>query len=171
MRFTSLTNEEKTATGGFTHRLDFSFRDIPPGIAVATLFTFSTPPLPRFNVGDIITDSICHLTVPFQNTADAAFNSDTFSVGLVTGGVAALQAAVEVNKNGAFVPDTIPGVGTPVVPFKNVTALNQMTLTLNSMAAKSISNLNAGQLFVLFAVLSPYGQSISKAVPFGSGYT
>jgi len=170
MRFTSLTNEEKASTGGFTHRLDFTTADIPAGIAVNTANTFSAAPLPKLNVNDIIKECLVHLTTPFENTADAAFNSDTFSVGLVTGGVAALVAATEINNNGAFVTDTIPGVATPVVPVKNLTANNQVTITLNSMAAKSISNLNNGRLYILFSIQRASDQSVVKAPPYGSGY-
>jgi hypothetical protein len=170
MRFTPLTIEERAATGGFTHRLDFSYRDIPAGVTVAAAQTFNTAPLPKLNIGDIVIECLLHLTTPFQNTADAAFNSDTFSVGLVTGGVAALVAATELNANGSFVTDTIPGVATPVVPIKNLTANNQLTLTMNSMAAKTISSLNRGTLFCLFQIQSASGQSVTKAAPFGSGY-
>jgi len=170
MRFTSLTNEEKAATGGFTHRLDFSFRDIPAGVALNTAQTFIALPLPRLGLGDIIKECLMHLTTTFANTADAAFNTSTVSLGLVTGGVAALIAATETNQNGAFVTDTIPGVGTPVVPVKNLTVNNQVTLTINAMAAKTVSSLNKGQLYILIALQRAADQSTVVAAPFGSGY-
>jgi hypothetical protein len=176
MRVVSLTNDEKAATGGFTHRIDFSFRDIPAGVALNTAQTFTTlpnpqlTPLPKLALGDIVKECHMHLVTPFANTADAAFNTSTVSLGLVTGGVAALIAATETNLNGANVLDTIPGVGTPVVPFKNATANNGMTLTINAMAAKTVSSLNQGQLYILIALQRGSDQSTVKAPPWGTGY-
>lgn len=171
MRFSHLTENEISFSGGFTHRLDFSYRDITAGIATNTILTLNVAPLPKIQNTDIIKQCLCHLTVPFENTADSALNNTTISLGLVTGGVAALIAAFQANVNGTEVIDTIPGVATPAVPIVNTTANNQVTLTFNSMAAKTVSNLNKGQAYILIEVQRGAGQSVTKATPFGDGYT
>ena len=170
MRVSHLVDGEISATGGFALRIDLSVADIPAGVAVNTPVTFSAAPLPRFRTNALIKQCLVHLTVPFQDTADAAFNTDTISVGLVTGGVAALVAAFEANINGTEVIDTIPGVATPAVPVKNLTDNNQLTITINSMAAKTLSSLKLGKLYILIQYQDPSDQSATKAVPFGGGY-
>lgn len=171
-RVSSLTNEEKAATG-FTHRVDFSYLDIPAGIPVNTpqVFAGAGSPagwvgLPSFKASDIVRRVELHLTVPLQNTADAAFNTTTLSLG--DAGLATRYiSASETNLNGTEVIDVIPGAATNFIN----TAAAQLQLTLNSMAAKTLSSLNKGQFYILFDLVRAADQSISKAAPFGSGYT
>lgn len=171
MKFAPIVNEEKTSSGGMTHRLDFSYQDIPAGVALAAVNTFNALPLPKLQLNDVISKSLLVFTELFQNTADNAFNTTTISVGLVTGGVAALVAAAESNANGTSVAVTTPGVATPAVPIKNATAGNQVTLTINSQTGKSISNLNRGKGYVLFSIDRPLDQARVKSSPFGPGTT
>ena len=84
------------------------------------------------------------LVTPFDNTADAAFNSHTVNVG--DGGSATRFAnAVEANKNGTTVYLS-HGTGTAQV----YTAADSIIVTLNSMAAKALSSLNKGLLRLYF---------------------
>jgi len=171
-RVSSLTNEEKAATG-FTHRIDFSYQDIPPGIANNTsqVFAAAGSPAgwvgcPAFKASDILRRVELHLTTPFENTADANFNATTLSLGDASSATRFISAS-ETNKNGTEVIDVMPGAS---ANFIN-TAAAQLQITLNSMAAKSISNLNKGQLYILLDVQRAADQSTVKAAPFGSGYT
>ena len=84
-----------------------------------------------------------YLRRAFENTADAAFNSDTISVG-DDAGVATHLAAQEANINGT---EIIYATGNTVVLY---TAASNLKVTVNSMAAKSLSNLNRGELLLLF---------------------
>ena len=149
---------------GFTHRLDFSYQDIPAAIANNTSTTWSTGYLPAIRAGDIIRRVQFHLTVPFQNTADAAFNSDTLSFGDVTTATRYINAS-ETNLNGTEVLNVFPGAVENVI----YTAAGQLILTLNSMAAKSISNLNKGQGYILVYIDHTTDPAKEKAPPFFCG--
>jgi hypothetical protein len=166
MKFSPLTEEERAATQ-FTHRLDFSYQDIPAGIANNTAATWSTGYLPIIRAGDVIKAVQLHLTTPFQNTADAAFNSDTLSFGDTTTATRFINAS-EANVNGTEVLNVIPGAATNAI----YTAAGQLILTLNSMAAKSLSNLNRGQFYLLINIDHTTDPAKEKAPPFlGAGLT
>lgn len=165
MKFSCLTIEERAATGGFTHRLDFSYADIPAGIANNTSKVWAAGFLPAVAASDIIKRVELHLTTKFQNTADAAFNSDTISIGDATTATRFVNAS-EANANGTAVNDVFPGAVENVI----YTAAGQLQLTLNSMAAKSISNLNAGKAYCLFAIDRAADPARMAAPPFGPGY-
>lgn len=172
MRFSPLTRGEIAGTG-FTHRLDFSYADIPAGIANNTAQVFSSsgnpagwvPGLPGVKASDVVEKCELHITEKFQNTSDAALNTTTVSFG---NGSSATRyfSAVETNANGSAVVDTIPGSNTNDV----YTAAGQLQLTVNSMAAKSISNLNKGKLYILIAIRR-FAGVYEKTTPFGDGYS
>jgi hypothetical protein len=164
MKFAPCVDEERST--GWTHRLDFSYQDIPAGIANNTSKVWAAGFLPAVAASDIIKRVEYHLTTPFQNTADAAFNSDTVSLGDATTATRFINAS-EANLNGTEVLDVFPGAVENVI----YTAAGQLQLTLNSMAAKSISNLNRGQAYILFHIDRAAGDARSKATPFGDGLT
>jgi len=142
-KFSPLTEEERAASG-FTHRLDFSYQDIPAGIANNTSATWSAGYLPAIRAGDVLRECQLHLTTPFENTADAAFNTSTLSFGTVTTATRYINAS-EANVNGTEVLNVVPGANANDI----YTATGQLQITLNSMAAKSLSNLNKGQFYLL----------------------
>lgn len=167
MKFSPLTIEELASTAGFTHRLDFSYRDIPAGIANNTSQVWGAGFLPALAISDVVVKTELHLTQKFANTADAAFNSDTISFGDVTTATRFINAS-EANTNGSAVLDVIPGANQNVI----YTAAGQLQLTLNSMAAKSLSNLNAGKAYILLSINRAAANVREKAVPFiGGGFT
>ena len=166
MKFSPLTEEERAATQ-FTHRLDFSYQDIPAGIANNTSATWSAGYLPAIRAGDVIKAVQLHLTTPFVvNPNDAAFTTTTLSFGDVTTATRYINAS-EANLNGTEVLNVIPGAATNVI----YTAAGQLILTLNSMAAKSLSALNVGQFSVLLNIDHTTDPAREKAPPFGTGTT
>jgi hypothetical protein len=171
MRFTPLTYEERAAAN-FTHRFDFSFADIPAGIAANTsqVFGAANSPagwkgLPAFKASDVSVRQELHVTEKFQNTADTALNTTTVSFG-DAGSATRFFSAVETNQNGAAVVDTTPGAS----PSQVYTAPSQLQFTVNSLAGKSISNLNRGKLFILLQ-LQRFSGPTEKQPPYGTGYT
>lgn len=167
MKFSPLTIDELASTAGFTHRLDFSYRDIPAGIANNTSQVWGAGFLPAVVASDIVVKTELHLTIPFQNTADAAFNTSTLSLGDATTATRYINAS-EVNLNGTEVIDVIPGANQNVI----YTAAGQLQLTLNSMAAKSLSNLNAGKGYILMSINRAASPQREKSIPFvGAGLT
>lgn len=171
-RVSSLSNEEKAAYG-FTHRIDFSYLDIPAGIAnnTAQVFAAAGSPsgwigLPATKASDIVRRVELHLTTPFENTADAAFNATAISLG-DAGSATRFINASEGNINGTEVIDVLPGASANYI----YTAAGQLQITIGSMAAKSISNLNKGKFYILLDIERAADQSAEKAAPFGTGYT
>jgi hypothetical protein len=94
--------------------------------------------------GDINVKVALRVKTPFENTADAAFNTTTVSVGDVAA-VNTYLTAAETNKNGTVVPTRV-STNTAVV----YTAADKVAVTFNAMAAKSLSSINKGELHVFF---------------------
>jgi hypothetical protein len=166
MKFSPLTDEEIAASGGFTHRLDFSYRDIPTGIANNTAKTWGAGYLPAVAASDFVAKTELHLTTPFAVTSDAAFNSSTISFGDVTTATRYVNAS-EANLNGTEVLDVVPGAATNAI----YTAAGQLQLTLNAMANKTVSSLNAGQAYILVEIHRAAHRAREAATPFGAGTT
>jgi hypothetical protein len=142
MKFSPLILEEQ-GKQGFTHRLDFSFRDIPAGIAVNTAWVKDVAVIPN---GSIVYNAFLLLVTPFQDLSDAAFNTSTLSVGDAASATRYLNA-VETNLNGTEVLNSF----TSAVNFI-YTAAGVLRLTLNAMAAKTVSDLDKGQAIVLLTI-------------------
>jgi len=166
MKFAPLTIEEQASTGGFTHRLDFNYRDIPAGIANNTSKVWAAGYLPALVASDIMIKTELHLTTAFSDASDAAFNSSTLSLGDATTATRFINAS-EANVNGTEVLNVIPGANQNVI----YTAAGQLQLTLNSMTGKSISDLDAGQGYILLSINRAADKAREQATPFGSGNT
>lgn len=166
MKFSPLTNEEKTASGGFTHRLDFSYRDIPAGIANNTAKTWGAGYLPALRASDFVAKTELHLTTAFEDASDSAFNSSTISFGDTTTATRFVNAS-EANKNGTEVLNVVPGAVTNAI----YTAAGQLQLTLNAMANKTVSDLDVGQAYILVEIHEAGQKPQEQATPFGTGNT
>jgi hypothetical protein len=162
MKFSPLTEEERAATQ-FTHRLDFSYRDITASIANNTAKTWGAGYLPAVSGSDIVRSSELHLTVPFQDVSDSAFNSTTLSFGDTTTATRFINAS-ETNLNGTEVIDVIPGAVTNAI----YTAAGQLQLTLNAMANKSISDIDKGQGYILVQIQHADDPAFERVPPFSS---
>lgn len=165
--FRCLTIEERAATQ-FTHRLDFSVANIPAAIAVNTAYVFDTPAegMPILKAGMIVKRSQMYLSVPLKDASDAAFNSTTISVGDASSATK-FFSAIQANENGTEVLTSFPGTENTIY-----TADSQMSFTVNSMAAKSISDLDIGAIYVLFNIDNAADPAKKIAPPFtGGGYT
>jgi hypothetical protein len=141
MKIRPLTTNERAETPGYTHVAVITADDLTQ----ATANTAQTITLFALKVGDIVKRIGWYLRVPFQNTADAAFNSDTVSVG-DTAAVTTHLAAAEANLNGT---EIIWRTGVVNVLY---TAADILTVTFNSMAAKSLLNLNRGELILFISL-------------------
>lgn len=144
-------------------RWDFSFRDIPAGIANNTPQVFPLGGInvqgtsgwngvnnsqPTMRAGDQMVQVYLHIITPFANTADTAFNTTTVSLG-DQGSATRFLSAVQVNLNGAFVTDTYFAPNNAYIYLVGVLP-QYLQFTLNSQSAKSISNLNQGKLAIYF---------------------
>jgi hypothetical protein len=161
-----MTNEEKASSGGFTHRLDFSYRDITTGIANNTAKTWGAGFLPALAASDFVAKTELHLTTAFADASDAAFNSSTISFGDTTTATRFVNAS-ESNVNGTEVLDVVPGAVTNAI----YTAAAQLQLTLNAMANKTVSDLDTGQAYILVEIHRAADRARTQATPFGAGNT
>jgi hypothetical protein len=145
-----LTTNERAETPGFTHVGVVGANDLNQATAAAAqAFT-----LCGIAKKDVVLRAYIDPVVPFQNTADAAFNTCTASLG--DGGSAARHvAAVETNANGT----PVPGMGN--TPFLYLTVEN-LILTINSMAAKSLKDINRGELHVFVSLFR--SRYVSEAI-------
>jgi hypothetical protein len=157
MKFSPLTDNE--TQDGYNYRLDFSYRDIPTGIAANTAKVWAAGFLPAVKVSDVVIKTELHLTIPFQDISDAAFNTSTISLGDATTATRYINAS-EANLNGTEVLDVVPGVNQNVI----YTAAGQLQLTLNSMAAKTISDLDKGAAYILMQIVRA-GEDAHEAAP------
>jgi hypothetical protein len=139
-----LALHEMAAHRGMTHMSIITADDLTNTTAAAA----QSITLCNLVAGDIVAAIEDNVIVPFENTADAAFNNSTRSAGDTATGVAAYYAATQANKNGTVVTKNYSN--TAVGPY---TAADGIRVTFNSMAAKSLSSLNKGELHVFFSLL------------------
>jgi hypothetical protein len=144
-----LSTNERAETPGFTHVAIITANDLTQATAAAAQ-VFSVCGV---KAGDIIYRSVGVPVVPFQNTLDAGFNSDTVSFGDATL-ITQHFAATEANNAG---PLRIMG-NTAVL----YTAANTLQIGVNSMAAKSLANINRGEYHVFFCLSRT--DDVSKAI-------
>jgi hypothetical protein len=143
MTIRPLSTNERAETPGFTHVASVTADDLTQ----TTVNTLQTITVATLATTDIIGRVQDYVKTSFQNTADAAFNTTTRSIGDGTG-VATHTAAAEANLNGTVVLSKFSN--TAVGPYA---AANTLTVTFNSMAAKALSNINRGELVILFQLV------------------
>lgn len=140
-----LTVNESSLNAGMTHIASVNANDLTNTTnAAATTLTLCT-----LKAGDIMIKIAWRAKTFFKNSADAAFNTTTMSVGNIATGVAAHIAAIELNENGTEVRQGF--VNTAVM----YAAADSLTVTFNSMAAKNLNSLNVGEVEILFEILRP----------------
>lgn len=120
---------------GFTHCFSFGEGDLTETTAnTAQAFTVAIP------VNTIIKDCLVLLDVPFEDTADAAFNSTAVTVG-DSGSATRFMSATELNVNGTEI--TIKKMSGSATAYP---AADTLSISFASMAAKSLSSLNKGKV-------------------------
>lgn len=113
----------------------------------ATANTAQTIPLFAVRPGSIVRRVDCKLIRPFKDASDAAFNSNTVTVG--DGGSAnRFLASQQLNKNGTEI-DYPVGTGT----VYQYTAADTVDAVIGSMSAKSLSDIDTGELHLYFNVI------------------
>lgn len=152
--FRPLSTNERAESPGYTHICVVTSEDLTQ----ATVATAQTITVSTFLTGDQMMRVAWRLRAPFQVTTDAAFNTCTVSVG-DTALVTTHLAAAETNLNGSFVTWR---TGNTVVLY---TANDILTVTFNSMAAKALSNINRGELHLLFGISRLKAISDGQALP------
>jgi hypothetical protein len=142
MKVYELPNETKAATG-FTHKAIVTHVDLTE----ATADTDQTIALLSVAAGDVVEKAAYKLVTPFKDASDAAFNDTKVQVGDGTD-TDEYVAATQVNENGT---EVLFAANVNTVPFA-YTAADTVDLLVESMTAKSLSNIDAGEIHIYLAV-------------------
>lgn len=138
-----LVVQEVAAMQGFTHIATITAGDLTQATA-NTAQTFDLGPIPAGTAPQVEIRN----TTPFKDASDAAFNTTTMSIG-DTGSATSLLAAQELNVNGTEVT-VVRGTQAAVY-----TTANTFRVTVNAMAAKSLVNIDVGQVDILVKIENP----------------
>lgn len=138
-----LATNEQAGAAGFTHIGTLTANDL----TTTTTNTAQTFTLMTVKPGDVIVKTAWCLRTAFEDASDAAFNTNTVSVGDTATGVAAHISAIEVNRNGT---EVFYGFNNTAVLYA---AADTVTITVNAMSAKAVSNIDIGELTIFVQVL------------------
>ncbi|NBW11380.1 MAG: hypothetical protein EBR82_25440 [Caulobacteraceae bacterium] len=142
MYFLPLTSQERLS-GGYTHRAILTSTDLTQSTAntaqAIALFTLKT--------GQVVLRAATRLVTTFENTADNAHNTTTLIVG-DSGDDDRCIASQEMNQNGTSVAYKVNATTIPFV----ATSDTVVNATIGSMAAKSLTSLNKGEVHILFEI-------------------
>lgn len=141
-----LAEQEAALNGGFTHVATISANDL----TMTTANTVQTISICALKAGDVTAKILWRIKTYFTDASDAAFNVTTISFGNTLTSTTAHIAAIEVNSNGTEVRSGF--TNTAVGPYVSA---DSITITFTSMAAKSLSDIDAGELEVLFQIIRP----------------
>ena len=142
MQVYELPNETKAATG-FTHKSVVTHTDLTE----STADTDQTIALLSVVAGDVVQKAAFQLVTAFKDASDAAFNDTQVQVG-DGNDTDEYIAATQVNENGT---EVLFAANVNTVPFA-YTAADTVDLLVESMTAKSLSNLDAGEIHIYLAV-------------------
>jgi hypothetical protein len=132
----------KAATG-FTHQVVVTHTDLTE----STVDTDQTIALLSVVAGDVVEKAAFKLVTAFEDASDAAFNDTNVSVG-DGGDTDRFIASTEVNENGNEV-DFAANANTTAYAY---TEADTVDLLVESMTAKSLSNIDAGEIHIYLAV-------------------
>jgi len=140
-----LTLQEQ-AGSGFTHSIKITSDDLTE----TTANTAQTFEVLNVAEGDVVVIGGYSLVTPFSDASDAAFNDTTVSVGDGSD-VDRLLAASQINENGSEVATLVTPNSNDAAPYA-YNAADTLDVVVNSMAAKSLSDLDAGEIVILAKV-------------------
>lgn len=147
-----LCTNETALNAGYTHMAVINANNLTV-TATNTLQTFTVMTL---KAGDMIGKIMWRCKTFFQDVSDIAYNNNTMSVGF-TADVAGFIAAIQVNVNGTEVKQ---GITNTLVHF---TAADIVSVTFNSMAAKALNDIDAGEVEFFIQLIRPSVLESAKA--------
>lgn len=139
-------DEEIGGGGGYQKRWDLNWKDLL-GVTIGanTDITFE---IGHVKAGDQIVACHLHLTTPFKDASDSAFNSITLDFG-DTDSATRYFSGVQIDENGTEVLDSyLDPTGDYIY-----TADKTLYVNLNSMSAKDLTNVDVGVLYLEFSFL------------------
>jgi hypothetical protein len=143
MKTYELPAETKAATG-FTHKAIVTHEDLTE----TTADTDQTLSLLALEAGDVVTTAAIKLVTPFEDASDADLDDTKVQLG-DSSDDDEYVAATQVNENGTVVDFVAAAPASVPLAY---TAANAVELLVESMAAKSLSNIDTGELHVYLGV-------------------
>ena len=142
MKVYELPAETKAATG-YTHKAVITHSDLTE----ATANTAQTIELLDVAAGDVVHTAAVKVVTAFSDASDTAFNSTTLIVG-DDGSTNRFVTSQELNVNGS---EVLYKAATNTAPHA-YTAANTVDAVFGSMAAKSLSDIDAGEVHIYLGV-------------------
>jgi hypothetical protein len=138
LRVQPLLTNEIADNGGYTHRALITADDL-------TVTTTNTAQTFQFDIaaGDTILKVGWRAETFFKDASDAAYNSNTMSIG-DDNSVTTHIGAVQLNENGTEVRQGFTNTAT------TYSAADHFKVTINSMSAKALNDIDTGQVIILF---------------------
>ena len=143
MKVYELPAETKAATG-FTHKAIVTHVDLTE----STADTDQTLSLLALAAGDVVTTAAIKLVTPFEDASDADLDDTKVQLG-DTADDDEYIAATQVNENDTVVDFVAAAPASVPLAY---TAANAVELLVESMTAKSLSNIDTGELHVYLGV-------------------
>ena len=131
------------AATGYTHKIVLTHEDITEAAAN----TAQTIELLDVAAGDVVHTAAVKLVTAFSDASDTSFNSTTLIVG-DDGSTNRYVTSQELNVNGS---EVLYKAATNTAPHA-YTAANTVDAVIGSMAAKSLSDLDAGEVHIFLGV-------------------
>jgi len=141
-------NNNEKAGKRFTHLITITHEDLTE----ATANTAQTIQMLSLPIGGVVKSAAFYLTTPFENTADNTLNTTTLIVGDGSS-TARYIASKELNLNGSEVIAWASPNSVDTFPYAYLTA-DTVDAVFGSMAAKSLVNLNNGEVKIYLEVSS-----------------
>ena len=142
MKVYELPAETKAATG-YTHKVIITHDDL----TTATANTAQTIELLSVAAGDVVNTAAVKVVTAFSDASDTAYNTTTLIVG-DDGTTNRYVTSQELNVNGT---EVLYKAATNTAPHA-YTAANTVDAVFGSMAAKSLSDIDAGEVHVFLGV-------------------
>ena len=142
MKVYELPAETKAATG-YTHKVIITHEDL----TTATANTAQTIELLSVAAGDVVNTAAVKVVTAFSDASDTAYNTTTLIVG-DDGTTNRFVTSQELNVNGT---EVLYKAATNTAPHA-YTAANTVDAVFGSMAAKSLSDIDAGEVHVFLGV-------------------
>lgn len=142
MKTYELPAETKAATG-YTHKVVITHEDLTQ----ATANTAQTIEILSVAAGDVVRSAAVKLVTAFSDASDTAFNSTTLIVG-DDGSTNRFVTSQELNVNGS---EVLYKAHANTAPHA-YTAANTVDAVFGSMAAKSLSDIDAGEVHIFLGV-------------------
>jgi hypothetical protein len=145
LRFRALAEQEVSNNGNFTHMAVLTANDLTETAAnTAQTFTVAIP------TEALMLKAEVRLKTAFKDASDAALNTTTLSLGDTSTATRYVNAA-ELNENGTEITAPV-FTNTAIGPYA---ASQNMIATVGSMAAKSLVNVDVGEVHILVQLVQP----------------